>query len=126
MLGALLAVGITMSILESSANHEDFPGTTSVSKLVHIWNGAYLSVAGFTSKTEEFSPKTIPGRILGLLNSFAVWLALAMYIANLAAVFTNGQMMVEVRGGSGGDLAGCHSNPVLPVKPSRPRPRSGL
>lgn len=41
---------------------------------------------------------TVPGRILGILNSFAVWLALALYIANMAAVLTNGQSIYEARG----------------------------
>lgn len=96
LLGSLVAVGIIMAWLESEVNHEDFPGTSNVHRLIHVWNGCYLSIAGFTSKTEEFSPKTIPGRVLGVLNSFAVWLALAAYIGAVQRVPGSRRVWVEV------------------------------
>lgn len=31
-----------------------------------VWHGVYFSLAGWTSKTEEFAPKSVAGRILGI------------------------------------------------------------
>ena len=40
---------------------------------------------------------TAGGRFLGVVNAFAVWLAMSFYIANLASVFVNAAQPSQVR-----------------------------
>lgn len=53
--GGLIFVGVVMAFIESAFNHDDFPGTTVVSQGIHVWNGIYLALAGFTSKARVSS-----------------------------------------------------------------------
>lgn len=68
-------------MIPSPRSQENFPGGAEVgvrSFFRGIWNGVYFAFAGFVTKTEEFGPKTLAGRCLGLLNAFAVFLYIAL------------------------------------------------
>ena len=71
---SLFVVGIIMWWFERTANAEQFGGREHTPLAKQLWHGVYLSFAGFTSKTEEFGPRSVPGRLLGLCNAFAIWL----------------------------------------------------
>lgn len=84
---SLVVVGWFMWFFERCDNEDDFGHHIHTPWYEQIWNGVYLAFAGFTSKTEEFSPKTLPGRFLGMIHAFAIFLTVSFYIANLATVF---------------------------------------
>ena len=89
LFGSLLVIGATMYVFEASTNDDNFGEAETTSKFKQFYHGLYFAIAGFVTKTEEFGPKTMSGRLLGNLNAFALMIAASLYIAQLAAVLSN-------------------------------------
>lgn len=111
---SLIVIGWFMWFFERCDNEDDFGHHVHTPVYEQIWNGVYLAFAGFTSKTEEFSPKTLPGRFLGMIHAFAIFLTVSFYIANLATVFISApapdQPIKGIKSFSQLDLPACLGN----------------
>ena len=100
---SMVVVGTAMWWLEKDFNDENFGEAgdegeeypRSVKMIRGIGHGLYFSFAGLTSKTEEFAPKTAAGRLLGICQAFAIFLLIAFYTANLAAILIQGAPSVQ-------------------------------
>ena len=103
MAAGLVVAGVAMWWLEREHNEENFGGDASAADdgdddalhpvarpLRGIGHGLYFSFAGFASKTEEFAPKTLAGRVLGIHQAFAVYLTICFFTANLAVILLQG------------------------------------
>lgn len=76
MVGGLVFSGMVMWAVEAPINEDNFGLALSREKetvphyrsavLATISHGIYFSLAGWGTKTEEFAPKSLAGRVLGL------------------------------------------------------------
>lgn len=88
---SLVATGVVMWVVDGSHNDLAVKHDHADRHTLHnALSGVYFSVAGFVSKTDEFEPRTFPGRILNVFTSFAVFLFAACFTANLAAILIAG------------------------------------
>ena len=94
LVSVLLFIGLLIWLIERRANSEEFaPG------LGGIWDGFWWSAVTMTTVGYgDAAPKTVPGRILGLIWMFAAIIIISFFTAGIASSLTVSSLETGVRG----------------------------
>ena len=79
-MAGLVASGAAMWAVEAAHNEENFgtlalsaggqpPADRPLAAATSLGHGVYYALAGWATRTEEFAPVSLPGRVLGLLQA---------------------------------------------------------
>ena len=94
LMAVLLLIGVLIWLLERKGNADDFASGPKGILDGFWWSAVTMTTVGYG----DISPKTVPGRILGLVWMFAAIIIISFFTAGLASSLTVSQLETSVNG----------------------------